>query len=580
MKTLKYTSQNKDIDVEYLTDLIGSNDSLTIYQVSQYVDEVKQVGLNGTAIVFGMPDDIEASNLTTMKALATDNNLTLQVLESGQSTITLNTLTDLAITTEAIDAGVAGAAQAETVTIPTVAEAQIEVLTVPTTGAFQVETVTFPATAGATQADYFVIENVAGADFAVWLDIDSDGTAPSGDIYTATTNKIEVNIATEGTAAANAAAAKTAIELNINWAGITITDNEDGTLTFTQNTVGDVVDVVKKNADDTSEGSFTSVLDTNGVANAVTQADYFTIVNVDGTIFAAWLDLDANGTEPTGAIYTAADVKIEVNVTSGNTAITNAAAVKAAIEANENWDGITITNNLDGTLTLTQDSKGAVDNIIVKSADDSGAGSFSASTTNEGVSGVEQGDYVVLKNALSQETVAVWMNVDSDDTEPTGAIYLASDYQVKVDVATGATSATNATAFADALDLETDWSGEVTIVDNENGTVTITQDYSGVVTAAVKKNADDSGVGAITSTTGTAGTAGTVYEFEFDAEGGNSPYIWTTESTLPEGISLSTEGVLSGTPRETGTFTLTITVTDKFGIEAELADEDYVVSVS
>ena len=106
MKTLKYTNANKAIDVEYLTDLIGSNEEFTTYQVKQIVDGVEQVGMNATAIIFGMPDKIQEFNLTYMKTLATDKNLTLTVLDTqaGSST-TLSSLTALNITTTAIDAG-------------------------------------------------------------------------------------------------------------------------------------------------------------------------------------------------------------------------------------------------------------------------------------------------------------------------------------------------------------------------------------------------------------------------------------------------------------------------------------------
>ena len=49
----------------------------------------------------------------------------------------------------------------------------------------------------------------------------------------------------------------------------------------------------------------------------------------------------------------------------------------------------------------------------------------------------------------------------------------------------------------------------------------------------------------------TVGTDGTAYELTFEAEGGNEDYTWTAASTLPVGLTLSTAGVLSGTPRQT-----------------------------
>lgn len=105
MKTLKYTNANKAIDVEYLTDLIGSNKNLTVYQVTQYVNGAKQVNLNATAQSFGMLDKVDMYSLKQMTDQATDKNLTLEVYEQGQNKVTLNTLTALDIVQTALTGG-------------------------------------------------------------------------------------------------------------------------------------------------------------------------------------------------------------------------------------------------------------------------------------------------------------------------------------------------------------------------------------------------------------------------------------------------------------------------------------------
>ncbi|TWH04268.1 5'-nucleotidase [Nocardioides sp. J9] len=46
------------------------------------------------------------------------------------------------------------------------------------------------------------------------------------------------------------------------------------------------------------------------------------------------------------------------------------------------------------------------------------------------------------------------------------------------------------------------------------------------------------------------------------ASGGTEPYSWATGSELPDGLSLSAAGVLSGSPNEQGTFPVTATVSD------------------
>ncbi|HEV2577229.1 MAG TPA: putative Ig domain-containing protein [Acidobacteriaceae bacterium] len=67
----------------------------------------------------------------------------------------------------------------------------------------------------------------------------------------------------------------------------------------------------------------------------------------------------------------------------------------------------------------------------------------------------------------------------------------------------------------------------------------------------------------ITTTSLPSGQVGVAYTDTFTASGGNSPYTWTVSSgTLPAGLTLSTTGVLSGTPTASGSYTFSITVTD------------------
>ena len=51
--------------------------------------------------------------------------------------------------------------------------------------------------------------------------------------------------------------------------------------------------------------------------------------------------------------------------------------------------------------------------------------------------------------------------------------------------------------------------------------------------------------------------------FSFSASGGVPPYTWaTTAGTLPNGLTLASDGTLSGTPTATGPFTFTVMATD------------------
>jgi hypothetical protein len=56
---------------------------------------------------------------------------------------------------------------------------------------------------------------------------------------------------------------------------------------------------------------------------------------------------------------------------------------------------------------------------------------------------------------------------------------------------------------------------------------------------------------------------GVAYNQPFTASGGKSPYQYAiTSGSLPGGVTLSTAGVLSGTPTSAGTFTFAVTATD------------------
>jgi hypothetical protein len=67
----------------------------------------------------------------------------------------------------------------------------------------------------------------------------------------------------------------------------------------------------------------------------------------------------------------------------------------------------------------------------------------------------------------------------------------------------------------------------------------------------------------VTTTTLPAGVQDQAYTATLSATGGSPPYAWSLSSgTLPTGLSLSTGGVISGTPTTVGTFSFTVTVTD------------------
>ncbi len=67
----------------------------------------------------------------------------------------------------------------------------------------------------------------------------------------------------------------------------------------------------------------------------------------------------------------------------------------------------------------------------------------------------------------------------------------------------------------------------------------------------------------VTTTSLPQGTNGVAYNQALAASGGQAPYLWTNSSgTLPTGLTLATNGVISGTPTTNGTYNFTVKVTD------------------
>lgn len=122
---------------------------------------------------------------------------------------------------------------------------------------------------------------------------------------------------------------------------------------------------------------------------ASTNADYVVITDSSSNAWAIALDKTSGGAVPSGAIYTAVNVarKAQADISALTTAAQVATAVKTAFEALASFaSSFVITDNSNGTLTVTGVNRTNLAAPQVKNADDSGAGSITASTITDGSS--------------------------------------------------------------------------------------------------------------------------------------------------------------------------------------------------
>ena len=116
-----------------------------------------------------------------------------------------------------------------------------------------------------------------------------------------------------------------------------------------------------------------------------------------------------------------------------------------------------------------------------------------------------------------------------------------------------------------------------------NFTIQVSDSSSPVQTASQTYTVQISAPGvplSITTSSLPNGTLGTVYSSTISIAGGVAPYTWSVFSgNLPAGLSLSSNGTISGTPTSTGTFNFTIQVADSSSPQ-QTASQAFTVIIS
>lgn len=366
----------------------------------------------------------------------------------------------------------------------------------------EIATITFEAQADTSSGDYVVVTAQDGLSYACYADLTGADAAPTGAIYVAipAARKAAADLSAATDAASVAAAFELAFDGLTGFTAKIVTDDTaaDGSMLFTQQVKGAVANPVPHNADDSGVGGILVVVGTAG-ADAVT---------------------------PTGAAWLAVNItrRTVVDITADTTAAQVAARAETALNAITGFTAKITTDDsaADGTMILTQATRGAVANPDPHNVGDTGVGGIGVAIDTAG----------------------------ADAILPTGAIWtaIAAGNKATADITTDTTAAQVAARVETALNSITGFTAKVTTSDvAANGTMTLTHVSRGPVTDPVPHNLGDTGAGGITVTAGTAGeideTDETLNKVYIPAHGfgtGLKGQVSST-ATLPNGLSAITD---------------------------------------
>lgn len=226
-------------------------------------------------------------------------------------------------------------------------------------GVYEQQSVECASFAAAAQADYFVIEDTAGQTFAVWLDKDANGTAPTGAAYVASDVQIEVDIVTGNTSSQVADAVKAALELESAFTAVMSVSIEGAVLTITQVLPGEVSDPAIHSADDLADGSFVVATVLEGELPSL-NSKYF-LFSSPSVNYYAWFNVNGGGVDPSVATRTGVEVACTGNESAIDLAVLAAAQIDALSGVNCEADS--------GKILIRADSK---EDVLSASSGDSG----------------------------------------------------------------------------------------------------------------------------------------------------------------------------------------------------------------
>lgn len=195
------------------------------------------------------------------------------------------------------------------------------------------------------------------------------------------------------------------------------------------------------------------------------QGDYLFIKNVAGQKFAIWANVNGNNTEPTGALYQTADVKIRVDVSSSDDIPTTTAKFVSAIEPHLVEMELANVETELGTFSIVQTKMGVVDTPIDSRADDSALGTHSGIIETDGADSNYNSTYFTISACKARNPYYLYFDVNGEGVDPA----LERHNKVSLELNPSDTASAVATKLEAALETISGLS-----VSRDNDTVTVT----------------------------------------------------------------------------------------------------------
>lgn len=208
------------------------------------------------------------------------------------------------------------------------------------------------------------------------------------------------------------------------------------------------------------------------------QGEYVHFETPAGEKWAVWFDIDANGTAPTGALYAASDVQVEVDILSTDTTEEIGVKIRVAISASPSFDftnKFSVTSSAAGFAIFNKKLGAVASTPVSKNADDSGAGGVTFNRTTVGVASTINSTYFQMYSGDNTNTYYLWLDSNSEGVDPTG-----TGTGLKASFAGEANSTAVATAIKNAINLAnsgkdftaTSSTNVVTVINKESGSAT------------------------------------------------------------------------------------------------------------